>query len=461
MQSSTHRWSRSTLTMVVGAALAACPVGVVHAAEEAPGAAPTAATPPTTNPTTRPAPKEISEQVNKGLAWLAKHQREDGGWDQGEVANDGLRGGEPGESNIADTCMAALAFIRAGHTPTSGDHAAVVRKALDFVCTHVEKATQEGLSITDIRTTRLQSKLGPHIDTFTAALLLAEVKDKTQDEASRKRVVAALDKVMDRIEKNQNEDGRWVKADEGWAAVLCNSVANKAVNRAAARGQAVSGQVLARAQKAAAADFDKATGGVTGEGSAGVELYARAANLQAFQDAAVANAPREEELRGRREKATQQMAQAQQKLAELESAGPAAATPAATRPVEKQLAEAQKELASADEELVVIRENESNLKAAQQKVVERMEDKQFVAGFGNNGGEEFLSHMNIGEGLLLKGGEEFARWDKAMTENLNRIQNEDGSWSGHHCITGRTFCTSAALLTLTVDRSAPDAAAAK
>ena len=32
-------------------------------------------------------------------------------------------------------------------------------------------------------------------------------------------------------------------------------------------------------------------------------------------------------------------------------------------------------------------------------------------------------------------------------------QNEDGSWSGHHCITGRTFCTAGALLTLMADRA--------
>ena len=43
--------------------------------------------------------------------------------------------------------------------------------------------------------------------------------------------------------------------------------------------------------------------------------------------------------------------------------------------------------------------------------------------------------------------------DDAMTSNLNRIQNSDGSWSGHHCITGRTFCTSTALLVLMADRS--------
>jgi hypothetical protein len=40
-----------------------------------------------------------------------------------------------------------------------------------------------------------------------------------------------------------------------------------------------------------------------------------------------------------------------------------------------------------------------------------------------------------------------------MTANLNRVQNQDGSWSGSHCITGRTFCTSTALLVLMADRT--------
>ena len=45
-----------------------------------------------------------------------------------------------------------------------------------------------------------------------------------------------------------------------------------------------------------------------------------------------------------------------------------------------------------------------------------------------------------------------------MTENLERVQNADGCWSGHHCITGRTFCTATALLVLMADRAPrPDA----
>jgi hypothetical protein len=61
--------------------------------------------------------------------------------------------------------------------------------------------------------------------------------------------------------------------------------------------------------------------------------------------------------------------------------------------------------------------------------------------------------MNISESLVVKGGNAWKQWDASITNNLNHVQNEDGSWTGHHCITGRTFCTSAALLVLMADRT--------
>ena len=466
----TRRSHQSFLAIALG--VTATLGAEVRAAAEAPAAPAPAATPVPTPPATqpsRPAPKEIGEQTKKGLAWLAAAQREDGGWDQGETAKGQVRGGEPEVSNVADTCMAALAFVRAGHTPKQGEYGPKVAKAIDFVCAQVERASQDGLSITDIRTTRLQSKLGPDIDTFASALLLAEVRGQMPQGPSGNRVIAALDKVMAKIEKNQKHDGRWVDANAGWAATLCNSVANKAVNRAAQSGAAVSEKTIVLAQTGAAADFDLEAGAVKGEGSAGIELSARSANLQAFQDGDVVNQMRQTKITSklkdaekRLEEAQLQIAQAQQSVQQQVALAPAGAPAAAaptTLPAQRQLAMAQAEIADYNTQIDGIASNARNLKAAQAKVVERFDDPRFVAGFGNNGGEEFLSFMNIGESLLVKGGEEFAKWDKAMTENLNRIQNADGSWSGHHCITGRTFCTAAALLTLTVDR-APVVAAA-
>ena len=41
--------------------------------------------------------------------------------------------------------------------------------------------------------------------------------------------------------------------------------------------------------------------------------------------------------------------------------------------------------------------------------------------------------------------------EKIKTQ-LVEMQNQDGTWAGHHCITGRVAVTAAAILTLTVDQ---------
>ncbi len=153
-------------------------------------------------------------------------------------------------------------------------------------------------------------------------------------------------------------------------------------------------------------------------GSAGVELYSRAASVGVLSDSVNTNKLVAE---GLRDKAAN--------------------------------SKDKKERSEAKEQLAQIAEAEKVQHEAQAAVVERLADKQFVAGFGSNGGEEFLSYMNIAESLVVKGGDEWRRWDSEMTQNLIRVQNGDGSWSGHHCITGRTFCTSTALLVLMADRT--------
>jgi hypothetical protein len=329
----------------------------------------------------------------------------------------------PPAGNVADTCAAVLAMTRAGSTASNGPHAKHIAKAADYICTQVEKSDSTSLYVTDDRGTRLQSKLGTYIDSFLAALVLAEVKDGMPDDASKARVAAALEKTLDKIEKNQQPDGGWANA--GWAPALAQGVASKAINVAAQRGAEVDETVRKRAEQYAGRNFDAASGVVATAGSAGVELYSRSSNIQAMKDSDDTNRFRE-------------VALAQQLAAPT------------TSPSDR----AQLEL-----ELRDIKQNREQLVAATQAVVDKVNDPQFMAGFGSNGGEEFLSYMNIGEALVAAGGDEWAKWDQGMTQNLSRIQNDDGSWSGHHCITGKTFCTSTALLTLMVDRATTPVAA--
>jgi hypothetical protein len=363
-------------------------------------------------------PKPLSEHVERGTKWLVEHQLKKGAWGQGEESTQMGGGGQLKDTpSVADTCMAALALIRAGNTPSQGEYAKNVLSAVEFVCGEIEESDKDSLYITPTRGTRVQSKLGPYIDTFVAAVLLPEAKDRMPDEAGKKRVSAALDKLLAKIQKNQRADGTW--GGQGWATTIQQGMAVKGLNRAAQFGGKVDEKVRARAEEQARQSFDKSSGKFKEEGSAGVQLYAAGSNLGSVAESVKTNSQRKKQL-------AQQLA-----------------SPTATEP----------EKAEARATLDRYKSAEKDLQAAQTAVIARLDDKQFIAGFGSNGGEEFLSYMNIGESLVVKGGDAWKTWDKSISENLNRVQNSDGSWSGHHCITGRTFCTSAALLVLMVDRA--------
>ena len=363
-------------------------------------------------------PKPLSEHVQRGTKWLVEHQLKKGAWGQGEESVH-MGGGSQMKDvpSVADTCMAALALIRAGNTPTQGECATNVRHAVAFVCGAIEESDQDSLYITPTRGTRVQSKLGPYIDTFAAAMLLPEVKNQMPDEAGKKRVAAALDKLLAKIQKNQLADGTW--GGQGWATTIQQGLAVKGLNRAAQYGASVDETIRARAEGQARQSFDKASGKFKDEGSAGVQLYSAGSNLGSVSESVKTNNQRKGRL--------------EQRLA----------SPMATAG----------EKAEARATLDRYKSADKDLQDAQSAVIARLDDKQFVAGFGSNGGEEFLSYMNIGESLVVKGGDAWKSWDKSISQNLNRVQNSDGSWSGHHCITGRTFCTAAALLVLMVDRS--------
>src|SRR5260221_326585 len=104
-----------------------------------------------------------------------------------------------------------------------------------YVSEQVEASDAQSLAVSDVRGTRVQQKLGPNIDTFLASILLAEVKGKMADEPGNTAVDLALNKVLDKIKKNQKADGTWDNTT-GWAPILAQSMGGKGLNRAAQAG---------------------------------------------------------------------------------------------------------------------------------------------------------------------------------------------------------------------------------
>jgi hypothetical protein len=131
-------------------------------------------------------PKELSANVKKGLGWLAAGQLESGAWTQGEESAQ-MGGTKLDKPSVADTCVAALALLRSGSSPKEGDYAKHLKKAVEFVCSEIEKSKENSLFVTEVRGTRVQLKIGTYIDTFMACMLLSEVKGRMADEQGETR----------------------------------------------------------------------------------------------------------------------------------------------------------------------------------------------------------------------------------------------------------------------------------
>ncbi len=410
-----------------------------------PGPAATSAVPDklgqaTTRKTTKP--KELCDAVKKGLEYLVGQQHENGGFGQGggwRLSGEGGSGRLEGNDikdppDMGNTCVAALTLFRAGNTPKDGKYSKQLLKAIEFIETLVEEADKDSLYVTPIRDTQLQSKIGHYVDTFLTALVLSELKGQMPDKKSEDRLFAALNKTIGKIEANQQADGTFV-GNSGWASVLSQGLCSKALSRASQKGVAVKSETLKRDLDQSVAQLSTTTPGVTtavdgpgvgraaalgsAKGDAGVELYSLAANGGRVQDTVNAN-------QIRKKKATEVVS-----------------SPTADAKTKE---EAKLELKEVEEAEVVNAEATSKLMA-------NLGETKFLRGFGNNGGEEFLSYMNISETLFAQGGEAWEKWDRQVSETVSKVQNEDGSWSGHHCITGRTFCTASALLTMMADRT--------
>ena len=85
-----------------------------------------------------------------------------------------------------------------------------------------------------------------------------------------------------------------------------------------------------------------------------------------------------------------------------------------------------------------------------------LSDAKFVnLASGSMGGEEFFSYLNISDSLHPhRRRAEWEQWNGQIKTQLAKLQNDDGTWAGHHCITGRVAVTSAAIMTTLAERDA-------
>ena len=150
-------------------------------------------------------------------------------------------------TDVANTCIALQAFFRAGHSPATGAHQAIVKKGLDYVLSEITASKPEELYVTKNRSTQIQRKLGTYVDTFMAASVLPDFKGSMATSESEQELEKAIIMVLSKMERHQQEDGTW--RGTGWAPALAQGLANKGLSKAAVNGFKVNRKVRRKAEK--------------------------------------------------------------------------------------------------------------------------------------------------------------------------------------------------------------------
>ena len=363
-------------------------------------------------------PKKVLASVDQGLAWLEKAQHPDGGWGAGFHHNQNVMDPHAVPADPATTSMVCMALLRTGSTLSEGPFQEALKKATDFLVKAVESSPPDGSNITTLTNTQIQRKLGSNIDLILTAQYfsnLLEVLDEGSD--LYEKIFVWLNVCVDSIQLNQAQNGSF--KGSGWAGVLQSAFANNALEAAQYRGAWVDESILDKSREYQKGNYDLGTNNVATRDGAGVVLYSVSSSTRA----SAKEARKAEEVI---EKAVDEgylSGDAEINMSNLVKAG------------------------LAEDQALKFESSYNVYQAAKKQSV----DPTVIRGFGNNGGEEFISFLQTGESMIINKDNAWKQWFDNVSGQLLSIQNKDGSWNGHHCITSPVFCTATSVLILSVN----------
>jgi len=363
-------------------------------------------------------PAKVQSAITEAMEWMAKAQLPDGGWGSGSHYHQEIMDPHEVKADPATTAIVLMSLLRCQNTPTSGQYAANLNKAVNFLLLAVENSPDESPNITDMQGTQPQIKLGGSIDVILTSQFLTNLLDDIDNNPNLKsRVKKCINKCVAKIQKSQDVNGSFKSS--GWAGVLQSSLANNALETAQEKGVNVDTMVLAKSRDYQKGNLDLTTGNVKTDMGAGVMLYSISSSGRASaKEAKVAK----EEI---------EQAKNTGKLAKDDTVTAA------------NLQKIGYSYSAANKYATAYNVNQSSKQIAQRDDV--------MNGFGSNGGEEFLSYLQTGEGMIVSKDNDWKKWYDNVSGKLLKIQNNNGSWNGHHCITSPVFCTATCLLILSVN----------
>lgn len=150
------------------------------------------------------------QAINRGLAYLASRQNDDGSFGSGTVFS----------HNIAVTSLTGIAYLSAGNTPGRGQYGRQVDRAVRYILDHVGP--------NGFITARDTSPHGPMYDHGFATLFLAEVYGMTPSPELREKLSLAVKLIVN----TQNREGGWryqpIRSEADISATVCQIMALRA-----------------------------------------------------------------------------------------------------------------------------------------------------------------------------------------------------------------------------------------
>lgn len=131
------------------------------------------------------------QSIDRGLAWLASRQHEDGSFWSGPQYR----------REVAVTALVGMAFLSDGHLPNRGRYGRNVSRAIDFL---VSRSQPNGLIYDDE-----SASYGPMYGHGFSTLFLAEVYGTTQDDRVRKVLAAAVKLIVESQNTQGDSKGGW------------------------------------------------------------------------------------------------------------------------------------------------------------------------------------------------------------------------------------------------------------
>lgn len=362
----------------------------------------------------------IENSIRQGLTWMVQAQHANGGWGAGNHYKQDIRDPHKIPADPATTALTGMALLRTSEKPFDGKYGNALKKAVDYLLNAVNSAPPQASNITSLTNTQPQTKLGKNIDVILTAQFLSNALHYlgNNQPALKRDMEQALNKCVTKIQQSQDDDGGW--KDGGWAPVLQSALANNALESAKDMGAKIDEKALERSRNYQKGNYDvKTNSAVTGK-AAGVMLYSVSGSARA---------------------SAKEARKAQDKIDEAKKQGKLKQSDAVS---EENLVKAGLTAPEAQKYATAYQIKDA--------AASRAQDKDVISGFGNNGGEEFISYLMTGESLVIGGNNEWKTWYEQMSGRLVQIQNNDGSWNGHHCITSPVFCTATCLLILSIDK---------